>query len=206
MANPYQLPTMSAPAVDSGGLFTQPWSKTMREIIIALTAERAPKRYEFFGLSAADLADPAKFVQAGATAGLGTGDYLGWALANGNNGTENYDGYFIYGSTAAAGTIVGDNSSAHVHASAAHVHAAGSITADLDIRDATHFDVKLAACSNWTSNFTVTETAYAGSANGMTNGLVCLGNSASTTPADTGAASVSDNRPLSKSLVPLMRV
>ena len=231
MANPYTMPSPQAPFVDpANGAITQVWLGLMREYMKGLKAERAPGRIEPFELSAADLADDTKFVQAGVTAGLGVGDYLGWALCNGNNGTVDRNGYFIHGSTVAAGTVVGNNDSSHVHdrgahqhaagtlAGPSHTHGAGTICAEISTAGAVFFWNSVATISNWISSYKVNAAGGGADATTYGYGAQCLGNTAAggtgavtgSTAIDgagnTGAASATDNRPLSMSVVFLMRV
>lgn len=84
-----------------------------------------------FYLTAADVADTTKFDDTG----LGVGNYDGWAICNGENGTPDLDGRYMRLVTSGGGDLVGSDSSAHTHAvdhdhgsftsgaEAAHTHA-----------------------------------------------------------------------------------
>jgi hypothetical protein len=176
-------PNLAAPLV-AGDRITPAWAKYLREIHAQVTAELSPGRIAPFYLDAADLADADQFVQAGTTAGLGVGIRLGWALCNGNNGTPALDGKYLAWSTAAAGTEYGSDTldlAALVHSS---------------IGAATLYTQAIAV-PLWIANTQValaSATSTAGRGFGVTVVDVATG---SATP---------DNRPATKTLVPLMRV
>jgi hypothetical protein len=176
-------PNLAAPLV-AGDRITPAWAKYLREIHAQVTAELSPGRIAPFYLEAADLTDDDQFVQSGTTAGLGVGIRLGWALCNGNNGTPVLDGKYLAWSTAAAGTEFGSDTLSL----AALVHQ--SIVA------ATLY-TRARALPDWTAN---SEVALASSTSTATRGFgveVVDAATGSTTP---------DNRPATKTLVPLMRV
>lgn len=191
MANPYSMPSIQAPMVDDKGRITQVWAGLLRDYMIGLKAERAPGRVEMFYLSAADVADVTKFVQAGATAGLGVGDYLGWAICNGNNGTPAPGATFPRFSVTAAGTTGGSDSSAHTHAP-------GTYHATIIDDGTDKCSLRGEASADWTATKKFDATTLAADATVRNYGVPLVGAS--------GAASATDNRPAFFSWVPLMRV
>lgn len=135
--------------------------------------------------------------------------YDGWAIANGNNGTEDWNDRFPLCDNTGAGGIGGDHSSAHTHSTPAHSHDASGLYANLDINAGNihgEFDV---AAPDYTFNVTGSATGWSrdevttGSEN---RGLVVDGTTATDGAGTTGAASASDNRPAFRKAVWVQRV
>jgi hypothetical protein len=124
--NILHMPAAMTEAVDNQGRITPVFAKFIRELVIQANAECAPGRIAGFYLSAADVANAEKFNQAGATAGLGVGRYLGWALCNGNNGTPSLNAKFLRWSTSAEGSAGGSDT---------HSHSAGTLHAHIGLSD-----------------------------------------------------------------------
>jgi hypothetical protein len=81
------MPNLASSATSKDGKLNPAWSQFLRELLIHANTEASPGRVAMFEPAEADVADPEKFVDSGATEGLGVGPYLGWAYCNGNNGT-----------------------------------------------------------------------------------------------------------------------
>jgi hypothetical protein len=146
--------------------------------------------------------------------GKGKGDYAGWAICNGNNGTPLLNGKFPRFSTSAAGATGGADSSAHTH-SIAHNHT------NTDNHVLT--TAQLPAHAHSVGVVPEYVGAGAGAYNVLTNAVPPLdwqdrnatANTGSGSPhfhtianytGNSGAASATDNRPAYAELVPLMRI
>lgn len=147
-----------------------------------------PKTLIMSEVTAADIANAAKFVVGGGTAGLGVGDYEGWAICNGNNGTRAL-GKFLRGAPAGVGAGGGSDSSAHTHplsdAGGAKISAWG-----------TTLKWAVEGGPNFTYVDIGTFTASAGSGTVASNGLI----------GNTDAASATDNKPAYDDIVYLMKL
>lgn len=117
--------------------------------------------------------------------------WQGWAIANGQNGTDDYRGVFPRFSVVAALGTGGSDSSAHIHDDgtlAAAIKASGGAPGSLIFGPSG-------------ANFTPTQIMYPGASAGYvvaTPGTDVYGN--------TGPASATDNRPAYKEVVPVVKL
>ena len=212
MTDPYKMPPLQSPFVDGSGKITQPWAGLLRDYLVALKAERAPGRVQPFWLSAADVADATKFIQAGADEGKGINDYLGWAKCDGNDGRPTADEVFLRWGLAghdAAGASGGSDSSAHTHDRGAHSHSLAGDAGYACIGLAADAGATVIRLKKSAKVFAATQNASAVTAAADTNnnyGVQLGGLTASDGAGNTGAASATDNRPAFYSWVPLLRV
>jgi hypothetical protein len=158
-----------------------------------------PKTVVFATLSAADLADASQFQ----ATGLGVGNYLGWAVCNGNNGTADLTGRFPRMVATGAGAKGGEDTNSHTHDRGNHQHQEnigwdGNFYFGKDDSDKLPFDgsvvesgLTISAASvttigaNWSGRFAKTRTDGSGNTE---------------VPSDT------ENRPAFYELVPLCKI
>lgn len=207
------FPSLQA-AIAGAATVAPTWAKWFRELHAALNAEQSPGRICPFYLSAADLADATQFIQGGATAGLGVGTRLGWALCNGNNGTPTLNDTFLRWSTSAAGTTGGSDTQTHTvsgssGAGTTHSHGAGTLQADC-LMDSSGFYAALSG-SGFAVDYKQSVASTYSTPGGNTNNSADVSGSTGaesshTHPSGTLAADSADNRPAFKTLVPLMRL
>ena len=229
VARPYTVPSAQSPIVDpANGAITQVWLGLIREMIDkGLRPELAPGRMDLFKLSAATLADDTCFVLAGATAGLGLGDYAGWAICNGNNGTDDWSDRYPRCNIAGGSALSGADDDTHTHSVDVPDHGhANDFAVDSHVLDSTEVpatdigpaaavDVEMDAAAGAARR----NLAYTAS-NGAGNKLQVQGGglghihplSGSVTATDipafdsAAAGGATGNRPLSRDCVMMMRV
>lgn len=164
--------------------------------------------------------------------GLGKRDsgYFGWAIRNGNNGTDNDNGKFHRCNTGGAGATGGNDSSAHVHAinhnhasfdsgsEATHSHGPGTYYAAIYMHTDNYIYEQVIDSALWevnkfgvlvtqgpTSGWSLSKAAAVGGASGTGS----VHNHAVDPPSyagSSGAATTSDNRPAYREVVPLQWV
>jgi hypothetical protein len=187
------MPSLQAPLTDANGRMPVVWAQFLRELMVRANAEMSPGRIQPFSLTAAQLADEANFVQSGDTAGKGVGEYLGWALCNGNNGTPSLDAKFLRWSTAAAGSAGGSD----------------SVTLSVPNLPAHTHDIKGGAAPTWAVGVSTGAGANDPNSFGFLDDLHAIvgGSPAGYFKATaTGSGTAFDNRPAHYHLVPLMRI
>jgi hypothetical protein len=185
-----------------------------------------PKSIIMTNVSAADIADTAKFDGTG----LGVGSYLGWAICNGSNGTPNLQNRFPRMKTSGATGTGGSDTNSHTHTGGAHTHGTegavnGTLRAQIDVNSGTGQECIYANADSGTENaFTADRMTEAFGGIGITTPPLSGG-----TPGDpdeedrilatpvqgatdsggavaTGAPTDTENRPAYYELVPLMRL
>lgn len=111
---------------DSRGVVTRLFHDWLRQLVLALQLVGVPYRGVVpVSLSAADIAS--WFDATGL--GLRTGPFRGWAIANGNNGTDDLNGKMLRFNTTQAGGEAGTGDGAHAHTGPAHTHDVGTLAA-----------------------------------------------------------------------------
>jgi hypothetical protein len=188
-----------------------------------------PKAFVPTLLSSTDIADRTKFD----ATGLGVGEYAGWAICNGNNGTPNLSGLFPRFVTSGAGGTGGSDTVAHTHAinhdhaaftsgsESTHAHDAFNMSAHIavdsgDTPTLLYLDAS-GVTEEWTETNVLDIVGTSSTEGGKTTGVVVTGGTGSGSahshsvdvPAFvgvSGTASNTENRPAYYEVVPLTLV
>ena len=168
---------------------------------------------DLFKLSAATLADDTCFVLAGATAGLGLGDYAGWAICNGNNGTDDWSDRYPRCNIAGGSALSGVDNNTHVHSvdvpSHGHANTLSTTDESAHTHNINHTHVMADKTPGGVFN-TIPAAGFVGSSGvGVAHNHSIAGAVTDTDIAafDSAAAGgATGNRPLSRDCVMMMRV
>ena len=156
-----------------------------------------PKTVIFSWLSSTDIAS-------NFTNGVGTGDYLGWAICNGSNGTPNLAGRFPRMITTGAGSIGGEDSNNHYHGMNNHTHNAGSLVSQITVEGSTIYMNRTGGGFGYSHITSTGASAWQSGTSGSQP--VMSGTTGTPNTNQSGTPSDVENRPAYYELVPLCKI